>query len=50
MQQADAQTGVPGRTGTPLRRAGFQERGARLAFVMPATNLTNLQSRDSSAA
>ena len=44
MQQADAQTGVTGRGAPPERRAGFQERSARLAFLMPALILILLLS------
>jgi multiple sugar transport system permease protein len=39
MQQADAQTGVTGRGAQSKRRIGLQERGARLAFLMPAVIL-----------
>jgi multiple sugar transport system permease protein len=44
MQQADAQKGVTGRGAPPERRAGFQERSARLAFLMPALILILLLS------
>jgi multiple sugar transport system permease protein len=44
MQQADAQTGVTRRSGPPEYRAGFQERGARLAFLMPTVILILLLS------
>ncbi|MHC4564007.1 MAG: carbohydrate ABC transporter permease [Planctomycetota bacterium] len=44
MQQADAQTGVTRRGAPPEPRAGFQERSARLAFLMPAVILILLLS------
>ena len=44
MQRADAQTGVTRRSAPPERRARFQERNARLAFLMPAAILILLLS------
>jgi len=44
MQRADAQTGATGRGASTERRASFQERGARLAFLMPAVILILLLS------
>jgi len=44
MQRADAQTGVMQRSGPQARRDSLQDRGARLAFIMPAVVLILLLS------